>query len=152
MNPKRLIFDKSDARKTFTSDAALHIINKASVEDLERRVEERYPDGLENMYCAVETFRANIVLDTEAPWSEDNHFELRAGSALMRNCGPCIRCNTIRVNWDKHCRVEEMEPYNTLAGFRTAPGLGVMFGMYYQMEILDNNRIYSKVLPTALGY
>ena len=104
------------------------------------------------MYCASETFRANIVLDTGAPWSEDNHFELRAGSALMRNCGPCIRCNTIRVNWDKHCRVEEMEPYNTLAGFRTAPGLGVMFGMYYQMEILDNNRIYSKVLPTALGY
>lgn len=32
------------------------------------------------------------------------------------------------------------------------PGLGVLFGMYYQMEILKNNNIYSKVLPTKLGF
>ena len=35
LNPKRLIFSrKTDLRKTFTSDAALHIINKASVDYL----------------------------------------------------------------------------------------------------------------------
>ena len=70
----------------------------------------------------------------------------------MRNCGPCIRCNTIRMNLDKHCRVDEGEPYSTLATFRTSPGMGVVFGMYYQMEILRNNYIYSKVLPQRLGY
>ena len=27
-----------------------------------------------------------------------------------------------------------------------------MFGMYYQMEILSNNGLYSKILPQKLGY
>lgn len=152
INPKRIIYDKSDSHKTFTTDAALHIINKTSVEDLERRMMTRYPDGLEHFYVSIEQFRANIVLDTKLSYSEDNYNELRAGAILMRNCGPCIRCNTIRMNLDKHCPVDENEPYNTLGTFRTCPGLGVMFGMYYQMEILSNKRLYNKVLPQRLGY
>ena len=54
INPKRLIFDKSDVHKTFTTDAALHIINKASVEELESKVRARYPDGLDNFYISSE--------------------------------------------------------------------------------------------------
>ena len=35
LNPKRLIFDRSDdLRKTFTTDAAFHIINKSSVDEV----------------------------------------------------------------------------------------------------------------------
>ena len=54
LNPKRLIFDKNDERKTFTSDAAFHIIGKQSIKDLERRVDEKYPEGLENFFVSAE--------------------------------------------------------------------------------------------------
>ena len=71
------------------------------------------------------------MVDTVLPFAEDDFFELRAGSALMRNCGPAKRCDTIRTNLDTHSQVAEFEPYSTLAGFRTLKGVGVLFGMYY---------------------
>ena len=38
-NPKRLLFDRQDdLRKTFCTDSAFHIINKASVETLRKRM------------------------------------------------------------------------------------------------------------------
>jgi uncharacterized protein YcbX len=41
LNPKRHIhMIEGDVRKTFTTDAALHIVNKASVDDLRQRVSE----------------------------------------------------------------------------------------------------------------
>lgn len=70
----------------------------------------------------------------------------------MRNSGPCIRCNTIRLNLDNCCRVEEMEPYSTLSTFRNVPGLGPLFGMYYQMDILETKELYYGALPAKLGY
>jgi len=70
----------------------------------------------------------------------------------MRNSGPCIRCNTIRLNLDKNERVEEFEPYATLTSFRSSPGLGVMFGMYYQMDVLETPNLYQQTLPTSYGY
>ena len=77
---------------------------------------------------------------------------MRVGSILMRNSGPCIRCNTIRLNLDKNERVEEFEPYATLASFRSSPGLGVMFGMYYQMDVLETPNLYQQTLPASYGY
>jgi len=66
LNHKRLIFSRSsDLRKTFTSDAALHVINKASVDELERRVRQNHPGGLKDFYVSTEQFRPNIVLNTK---------------------------------------------------------------------------------------
>ena len=115
-------------------------------------MKERHPDGLEDVFCAAENFRANIVLDTGVAWSEDDFCELRVGSALVRSVGPTARCPVIRVNWDKPGLQAEYEPYSTLSTFRTLPGFGVIFGMYYQVELLSNNRLYSEVLPAKLGY
>ena len=60
----------------------------------------RHPDGLDNFYVSEEQFRPNIVLDLEKSFEEDEYFEMRVGPLLMRNSGPCIRCNTIRLNLD----------------------------------------------------
>ena len=86
------------------------------------------------------------MIDTEA-WREDDFNELRVGPVLMRSSGPCWRCNTIRTNLDKHELIDEFEPMSTLGTFRTCPGIGVVFGMYYQIEILDNKRLYGNILP-----
>ena len=143
LNPKRLIFDRrDDLRKTFCTDAAFHVVNKTSVEEVEKRMKERHPNGLPNFFISAEQFRPNVVIEWPEPFAEDKFFEMRVGPILMRNSGPCIRCNTIRMNLDSNVRVEDREPYSTLAQFRSVPGLGVLFGMYYQMDVLETPQLY----------
>ena len=72
-----------------------------------------------------------MVIEWPKSFAEDSFFELRAGPALMRNVGPTLRCNDIRVNYEKLEFVKKREPYSTLASFRTNPGVGICFGMYY---------------------
>jgi len=93
-----------------------------------------------------------MVIEWPESFAEDRWFELRAGPILMRNSGPCIRCNTIRLNLDKCCMVEENEPYSTLSTFRNIPELGILFGMYYQMDVLETETLYQQNLPKSLGY
>jgi len=153
MDPKEILyFDKSDGRKAFNGCSALHIINKASVGDLKKRLDKRYPDGLENDFVTVENFRPNVVLDADTPYCEDYFLECRIGAALIRSVGPCTRCDRIRVNLDKHEKVAEFEPYSELSKYRTLKGKGVMFGMFYQMDILSNKHLWTEVLPEKLGY
>lgn len=85
----------------------------------------------------AEQFRSNLVIETGEGFSEDTFIEMRIGSCLMRTAGPCIRCNAIRTNYDTKGRVDEEEPNRTLKKFRNAPDVGIIFGMYYQQEILD---------------
>lgn len=128
------------------------MINKSSVEDLEKKVKERHPEGLPNFFVSTEQFRPNVVVEWPIPFAEDKFFELRVGPILMRNSGPCIRCNTIRMNLDKCVRVEDREPYSTLASYRSVPGMGALFGMYYQMDVLETPTLYKTSLPARLGY
>jgi len=45
---------EGDTRKTFTTDAALHIVNKASVDELRRKVQEEHPEGIPDFYVHAE--------------------------------------------------------------------------------------------------
>ena len=63
-----------------------------------------------------------------------------------------MRCNDIRMNYDENVLVKKREPYSTLASFRTNPDIGVLFGMYYQMDILETSMLYRQNLPTQYGY
>ena len=134
LDPKRhILLKEGDKRKTFTTDAALHIVNRASVDEVKRRVLEQYPKTIQDeISISAEPFRPNLVISTNTPFSEDLFAEMRLGSCLLRNVGPTIRCNAIRTNWDKEKYCAEEEPTKTLTKFRNVPGLGVLFGMYYQ--------------------
>ena len=141
-----------DVRKGFITEAPFHIINQASVDDVEERMKKKHPNGLPNWMINTEQFRPNVVIDYPKAYGEDDFFEMRIGPVMMRFSGPCWRCNTIRLNWDKCCRVEKSEPYSTLAKFRTIPPFGIAFGTYYQMEILDKKEVYESLLPKSKGY
>ena len=119
---------------------------------LREKVKERHPEGLPNFFVSTEQFRPNVVLEWPEAFAEDRFFEFRVGPILMRNSGPCIRCSTIRLNLDNNCQVEDYEPYSTLASFRTVPGMGVIFGMYYQMDVLETPALYQQTLPHQLGF
>lgn len=55
LDKKRLIFSRrTDLRKTFTSDAAFHVISRASVNKLRRKVVKKYPQGLGNFFVSDE--------------------------------------------------------------------------------------------------
>ena len=43
LNPKRILLDRKDCSKTYTTDAAFHIVNEASVRYLRERCLDRYP-------------------------------------------------------------------------------------------------------------
>lgn len=138
LNPERHIhMTEGDTRKTFTTDAALHIVNKASVDFLRDKVQEEHPEGILDFYVDAEQFRSNIVIESGEAFSEDLYAEMRIGCFLMRNAGPTVRCNAIRTNWVSQKRVGEEEPYRTLSKFRNLPGLGILFGMYYQQEKMN---------------
>ena len=64
-------------------DVSSRQINKASVDDLQRRLDKRYPDGLENDFLTAENFRPNVVLDADTPYCEDEFLELRVGALLI---------------------------------------------------------------------
>lgn len=141
LDAKRMLLKQDgDTRKTFTRDAALHIVNVASVDELRRRVWARYPeitDPKEKIYVNVEQFRANFVINTGRPFEEDYFCEMRLESCLMRTPGPSVRCGVIRTDYEKKDMCPEFEPMATLKTFREIPTVGNVFGMYYQMEILD---------------
>ena len=45
-----------------------------------------------------------------------------------------------------------MEPSLTLGTYRKHPKVGVLFGMYYQMEMLHNQDMFKWVCPAGLKY
>ena len=81
------------------------------------------------------------------PYAEDGLFEMRIGNLMIRNVGPCWRCSVVYLNWEKCCKVEDGGAFSTLASYRSIPGKGVAFGMYYQMEILDKPA-YESFIPS----
>ena len=64
-------FKQPDLTKGFNSGGSFHIINKASLDELESRIKAKYPDGLENDYLSTEQFRPNIVVDLDKAYAED---------------------------------------------------------------------------------
>ena len=62
----------------------------------------------------------------------------------------------IRTDWEKtdgkDYQVADHEPYSTLASYRTLKNFGIVFGMYYTLTILNNQRIYDAILPNSMGY
>ncbi len=111
---------QGDLRKTFTTDASFHMVNKQSVDLLRQKVLDAHPEGIGNFWIDAEQFRSNLVIDFDA-FAEDTFIEMRVGTCLMRTAGPCIRCNAIRTNFEAGCRVDEEEPNRTMRKFRNVP-------------------------------
>ena len=130
------MYTRDDQFGNFNRAASLHIINKTSMEYLEKRVRESHElvenfDGLGHYH-----FRPNIVVDTKEVFSEDYLVELRAGNVFMRFVGPTIRCNVIRINAANGKVIGENEPISTLSKFRAFKGAGVAFGNYYAIDLI----------------
>ena len=66
-NPlKRAILKREgDSAKGFTHDAAIHMVNEASVRDIQARVEQKYPESERDQnQIKCDNFRPNILVDS----------------------------------------------------------------------------------------
>jgi uncharacterized protein YcbX len=101
---------------SFADGFGFLLISEASLEELNRRLEQPLP---------MNRFRPNLVVRGCEPFAEDGWGDLRLGDLELRVVKPCARCVTTTTDQDTAAR--GVEPLRTLATFRKRDG-GVMFG------------------------
>ena len=94
------------------------VCNRASLEDLNRRLPEALP---------MERFRPNLVLEGLPPFAEDRIASLEIGPVVLTLVKPCTRC--IMPATDQRTGIRGLDPLPVLRTFRfDRKLLGVTFG------------------------
>ncbi len=94
------------------------VCNRASLEDLNRRLPQAIP---------MERFRPNVVLEQLPAWAEDRIDTLTIGAVMLRLVKPCTRCTIPSI--DQQTGDPSTDPAPVLRQFRYSRALrGVTFG------------------------
>ncbi len=115
--------DRVASRGGFTSQVSfadaypLLLISEASLDDLNRRLDDPLP---------MNRFRPNLVVRGCEPFAEDSWDNFMIGDVLMHGVKQCGRCATTTVN--QSTGEKGKEPLKTLATYRERDG-NVMFGV-----------------------
>ncbi len=129
---KAIMAKSGDQSKTFCSQAPIHVINRASLRDLQERVLQRYADKSTDDFSIDEVqYRPNIVFDSDKPWSEDEYVEMRIDRCFFRFIGPTGRCPYVYQNWSTAESNPNDEPLTTLRTFRMMKQGFAALGSYY---------------------
>lgn len=110
---------------SFADGYPILLTNTASLEDLNRRLRQTYPQAPPQF--PMNRFRPNIVIETNEPFCEDRWQTVTIGPVELELVKPCSRCIIITTNQITGERNSQREPLKTLATFRQQPG-GLMFG------------------------
>ncbi|MFJ4973759.1 MOSC domain-containing protein [Streptomyces coeruleorubidus] len=107
----------------FADSCALHVVSRATLELLNRKLSERGASPL-----PMNRFRPNIVLDGWAePHAEDRARRIRIGDSELGYAKLAIRCAVTLVEQESGAKAGP-EPLRTLAGYRRASEGGIAFG------------------------
>ena len=109
-------YGETGDRTAFSDGFPLLLISRASLEDLNRRLESPLP---------MRRFRPNLVVDGCAPYAEDRWRRIRIGDLGFRVVKPCSRCVITTI--DPDTAEKGVEPLRTLSRYRRQ-GNKVMFG------------------------
>ena len=85
---------ETDRRIAFITDAAIHVCNQTSINDLGLKLMNKYKDDEElfrQVNSEARTFRPSIVLNEldDDAYCEEEFQELRLGNIMFRQIGPC---------------------------------------------------------------
>lgn len=83
------------------------LTTEASLQDLNNRMTQP---------VAMDRFRANIVIDGDNPFEEDDWKEIKIGAIGFRNAKRSARCKVINI--DQQSGISSSEPLKTLSTFR----------------------------------
>ena len=128
--------DEGD-RVAFADGFPFLLISRASVDELNRRLEEPVPG---------DRFRANIIIDGCEPHAEDRWNEITIGEVGFRIAKPCARCIVITTDQTNGSR--SPEPLRTLAGYRTIDGK-ICFGQNLVHQGMGVLRVGDEVAATT---
>ncbi len=120
---QRFISGSNTDQTGFADGYPLLILSKASIEDLNERLD--FP-------IEISRFRPNIVVDDCDPYDEDRWSRIRIDDCLFKASGPCTRCVITTLDPQTGQR-DSKEPLHTLAQYRKAEE-GVLFGHNYTNE------------------
>ncbi|MER8264412.1 MOSC N-terminal beta barrel domain-containing protein [Streptomyces griseus] len=122
----------------YADSSAVHLLSRASLGNLNARMAERGAPPL-----AMDRFRPNIVVDSRPegshgedwaaePHAEDRIRRMTVGAADLGYTKLAVRCAVTLVDQEAGAR-GGAEPLRTLAGYRRAPGGGVVFGAKFSV-------------------
>ncbi|MFJ4615621.1 MOSC domain-containing protein [Streptomyces griseus] len=122
----------------YADSSAVHLLSRASLGNLNARMAERGAPPL-----AMDRFRPNIVVDSRPegshgedwaaePHAEDRIRRMTIGAADLGYTKLAVRCAVTLVDQEAGARGGP-EPLRTLAGYRRAPGGGVVFGAKFSV-------------------
>lgn len=115
VDPKYSI--KPNDQVSFADGFPLLIVNQASLDDLNSRLDRPIP---------MNRFRPNLVVQGASPYAEDGWKRIRIGEVELALVKPCARCSIPAT--DQITGVLEKEPLQTLAKYRNFAGK-IMFGV-----------------------
>ncbi|XP_045502631.1 mitochondrial amidoxime-reducing component 1-like [Colias croceus] len=102
-------FGKNDTG-AFTDEVSYHLINEASVDELNTR--------LTDCVASHKHFRPNFVLDGAQPYDEDNWKFVKIGENIFEVIKPCTRCIMTTIDPETGLRHSRAEPVETLKTYR----------------------------------
>ncbi|CAH0756314.1 unnamed protein product [Diatraea saccharalis] len=102
---------KKDDTGALSDEVPFNLINQASVDDLNER--------LEDLKVSPCNFRPNFVLSgTAKPYEEDNWKFIKIGQNIFEVLKPCTRCLFTTIDPETGVRNAKAEPFETLKSYR----------------------------------
>lgn len=105
---------------SFADSAPVHLISEASLEDLNKLLEEEVP---------MDRFRPNLIVQGCDAYEEDHWKEIAIGEIRFLVADTCKRCVFTTLDPVSLKRHPEQEPLRTLAEYRPTPR-GAQFGIH----------------------
>ena len=116
---------RADGHVSFADGFPFLLSNMQSLAELNSRLVEP---------VTMSHFRANIVIDGEAPYQEDDWEKVTIGDVVFRLAKPCSRCVMTTINPVTAEKRMDAEPLKTLATYRMAEPGKIIFGMNMVVE------------------
>ena len=151
-------FDTGDDIVSFADGYPLLVIGEASLEELNRRIEENseLPPRPRNAATPpkqggelfeplrMNRFRPNVVVQGSEAFAEDKWAKIRIGETIFRVVKPCARCRIPTIDQDTG-EFDGNEPLRTFASFRMAkqafPNTFEAFGLTPNSVVFGENLI-----------
>ncbi|XP_071643259.1 mitochondrial amidoxime-reducing component 1-like isoform X2 [Temnothorax longispinosus] len=93
----------------YTDETSYSLINAATVDDLNSRLDEP---------VTPQQFRMNFVVKGVTAYEEDKWDWVKIGNVIMRNVRPCTRCIFTTIDPETGTKHANMEPLKTLKSYR----------------------------------
>jgi len=109
-------YAKNDEQVSFADSFPYMLIGKASLDDLNSRLDAIVP---------MDRFRPSIVVSGSTPFEEDTWAEIKIGEVIFKVSKPCARC--VATTIDQQTSEKSSEPLYTLSQYRSLNNK-VLFG------------------------